>query len=316
MKETTVPEQKGDTSFWPPWAVFLLGILFAALNWWRMDKKAKAIFFLALSFLLSVFVVWTEFDGGITETDHAIARELILGRFFLALGVAGLLAVIMSIDIKRFKQNGQTSYSVKWQIIFVFSAILIVARFCTWATLDYVARNAGECRFPRLQDVVYQKEFEQRTGLATLVLGRNDFGCEWEWDMERHDWLISNKKYDAHLTAWYDRNKRSYFHVFETVTVLDEATTDEFLDIANQYSKLSGSNFPVTISDPFAVNSYVDCSQSGKFTSCRITLGYQKIVSQFDMTFVGLSDQQMQNLISSMVSVSSTRIHEYEAGLQ
>lgn len=315
MTETTVQEQKGDTSFWSPWAVFFLGILFAALNWWRMGKHGKAIFFLIISFFVSLLTSWTDYVGGITPTDHAISFEISLARLLLYLAFAGMLATIIASDIKRFKKEEKLSVSVKWQMIFVFWAFLVVAHFGTWKILDYEARSIGECHFPRLQDVVYQKEFEQRTGLATLVLGRKDFSCDWVWDMEINDTLIEGKKYDAHLTAWQDGDRDSYFSIYETITLFDEVTAIQFSKITEDYPKISGSKTPIIIDDPSASNSYTDCAAFDKFTVCRVTLGYQKIVSEFQLTFVNLSKQQIKELIDSVVSINSRRIHEYEAGL-
>ena len=314
MTETPVQEQKGDTSFWSPWAVFFLGIFFAALNWWRMGKKGKAILFLVLSYLVNMFASWTEFVGGITPTDHAISFEVSLARLILYLAFAGVLAIIMASDIKRFQKEEKSSVSVKWQMIFVFWAFLVVAYFGTWKVLDYGAKSVGECNFPRLQDVIYQNELEQRTGLATLVLGRKDFSCDWVWDIESVEYLGENG-YRLLLVGDMKENNDASLSVYEQLFHYQEYTADEFIEKAKPRYKYGGVDYVVNIEDPNARYSNVECFRSDNRTFCNLAFGYKKVISKIELTFSDLADEQINELIRKIVSTNSTRIHEYEAGL-
>jgi len=311
MTETTVQEQNDSTSFWSPWAVFFLGIPFAALNWWRMRKKGKAIFFLFMSFFVFLLTSWADYRGGITPTDHAVSSEIGLARLLITGAFSGLLAIIISIDIQRFKKEEKTPVSVKWQILFVFWAILALANIGSWMALDYGARNMGECRFPRLQDVVYQNEFEQRTGLATLVLGRNDFNCDWIWDIERGE-SDSDKSYHMVLVGDLKNNKDSSLWVFERVHYYEKVTTDIFSEIVHSDTQSDGSEYFVKVEDPNAQYSNVVCAKFEKFTVCNLAFGYQNLISELNLTFHGLSDEEINELIQLIVSTNSQRIHVYE----
>lgn len=312
MTETTIEEQKGDTSFWSPWAVFFFGVPFAALNWWRMRKKGKAIVFLVISLFVYLLDSWAKFEGWITPTDHAISFEVTLARLFVFSAFSGSLAIIMSIDIQQFKKEEKTSVSVKWPIIFVFWVILVVAGFGSWIALDYGAREMGKCSFLRLQDVIYQKEFEQRAGLAILVLGRNDFSCDWVWDIEIGE-IDSDTSYHMFLVGELENKKDSSLWVFERVHYYEEVTIDIFSETVQSDTQSDGSEYFVKIEDPNAQYSNVVCAKFEKFTMCNLAFGYQNVISELNLTFHSLSDEQINELIQLIVSTNSQRIHDYES---
>ena len=279
-----------------------------------MGKKGKAIFFLITSFFVSFFDSWTEFVGGITPTDHAISMKVSLAQLFIYLAFAGILAIIMARDIKRFKIEEKPPASVKWQIIFVFWAFLMVAHFGTWMVLDYGARSMGECRFPRLQDVIYQKEFEKRTGMATLILGRKDFSCDWVWDIESGENLGENG-YHLLLVGDLKENNNADFWVSEVIYLEQEISAEKFIEKTDADFRYDGVNFAVQVEDPNARYSSIDCVRSKNFSFCNLAFGYERIITRFGLTFSGLSDGQINQLIQQIVSTNSTRIHEYETGL-
>ena len=311
MAETTTAEQRGDLSFWSPWVIFFLGSPFAALNWWRMRKRGKAIFFLFFNLLIVLLTSWTQYRGGITPTDHAIADKLIFARLLIGIAFSGILAIIMFFDIQRFKKDGKTSESVKWQAVIIFWLILVVASTGTWVSLDYGAREMGQCRFPRLQDVIYQKEFEQRTGLATLVLGRKDFSCDWTWDIEIAEPIAPNG-YHLLLVNETDNMDDPRFYVSERIFQYEEVTPDEFSKIVQDTTRSNYPEYSVMTKDPNAKYSNIHCTRSDKYTSCNFIFGYQKIISKFDLDFSGLSDKQINELLQLVVSTNSQRIHAYE----
>ncbi len=311
MAEAITVEQKGSSSFWPPWVVFLLGTPFAFLNWWRMKKRGKAVFFLVANIFANLLISWTKYKGGITPTDHALSTQTIFFRLLINTAFAGLLALMMSADIRRFKKEGQASASVKWQIIFAFWAILIIANFGVWAVLDYGAKEAGFCRFPRFQDVIYQKELEQRTGLATLVLGRNDFNCDWIWDIEAVKPFRENGYY-LYLVGDLNNKQKSSFWVSELIFEYDKVTTENFSEIVRRFTGLEGSEYLVKVEDPNARYSKIECARYSDFTMCNLILGYQNVISRLELTFSGLSDEQINELIHSVISTNSKRIQAYE----
>ncbi len=313
MAEAITLEQKGDSSFWSPWVVLLLGTPFAFLNWWRMKKRGKAVFFLGANIFVNLLVSWTEYKGGITPTDHALSTQIIFSRLLINIAFVGLLAVTMSTDIRRFKKEGHAPASVKWQIIFVFWVILVIANLGIWAVLDYGARETGTCRFPRFQDVIYQKEFEQRTGLATLVLGRKDFSCDWVWDIEHIEPFHTNG-YRLLLMGDLDKKQKTNFWVSEFIYQNEKVTVENFSEVASQATQLNGSKYHINVEDPNAQFSQVDCSRSSsnEFTLCNLIFGYQNMISETELTFSGLSDEQINTLIQLVVSTNSQRIQAYE----
>lgn len=311
MTESIAVEQKGDSSFWSPWIVVLLGTPFAFLNWWRMKKKRKAAFFLVANIFVNWLTSWTEYTNGITDTDHTLFTQILLANLLIQIAFIGILVLMMSIDIRRFKKEGQVSASVKWQVIFVFWAFLAVAHFGIWAALDYGAREMGLCRFPRFQDVIYQKEFEQRTGLATLVLGRNDFSCDWVWDIESLEptapngiWLLlineTNSMDEPMLT------------VSQSIFQYEKVTPDEFSKITEKARQLDYSEYPIEIKDPNAQFSNIHCAKSNIYTFCNLLFGYQNIITEIRLDFSGFSDEQINSLIQLVVSANSQRIQAYE----
>jgi hypothetical protein len=311
MAEAIVVEQKGDSSFWSPWVVLLLGTPFAFLNWWRMKKWGKAVFFLVTNIFANLLISWTEYKGGITPTDHALSTQIIFARLFIHIAFAGLLALMISVDIQRFKEEGRAPASVKWQVIFVFWAILVIANLGIWVALDYGAREIGICRFPRFQDVIYQKEFEQRTGLATLVLGRNDFNCDWIWDIEVVEPFHENGYY-LYLVGDLNNKQKSSFWASELIFEYEKVTTENFSEIVQGFTGLDGSEYLVKVEDLNARYSKVECARYSDFTICNLILGYQNVISRLELTFSGLSDEQINELIQSVVSTNSQRIQAYE----
>lgn len=311
MAETTTLEEQGDLSFWSPWIVFFFGTPFAFLNWSRMNKKGKVVFFLSLNLCVSLLRSWMDFVGGITPTDHSISSKIIFTRFFIALAFTALVSIIVSADIQRFKKEGKASVSVKWPAFFVFWAILVTLDLGTWAILDYGAREVGKCRFPRLQDVIYQREFEQRTALATLVLGRYDFSCDWVWDIEIAKPIQTNE-YRLLLTGNLDNNRDAFFEVSESIFQYETITTEDFSAIVQNARQLNYSEYPVNIEDPNARYSNINCARTNEYTFCNLIFGYQNMISVFRLDFSGFSDDQINELIQLVVSTNSQRIQAYE----
>lgn len=316
-QENHVPEEKaslvqrGDLSFWSPWVVFFLGIPFAALNWWRMRKKGKAIFFLILSLLVFLLISWTDFER-ITPTDEAIATPINLARLFLVIAYSGVLAILMQMEIRQFRESGISSVSVKWPAIFIFWVILLVAGEGIWAALDTGARESGNCRFPRLQDLIYQKELGQRSGLASLVMGRNDFGCGWDWFKEIRE-PISANRYGLFLMGYLNDTDSSLL-VFENVYQYEKVTAEIFSEFVQKSVLLDGSEYLPQVDDRTARYSKIACSNSsgGGYIECKIILGYQKVVTDFNLTFLDMSDEQINELIQSLVSTNSQIVQVYE----
>ncbi|MEW5941496.1 MAG: hypothetical protein AB1750_17660, partial [Chloroflexota bacterium] len=262
----------------------------------------------------SFLIAWADYDGGNTPTDHLIAPKVHLTQLLVHFSFTGVLAIVTASDIKRFRREAKSPVSVNWKMIFVFWTFLIVSQVGTWMALDYRARNFGECRFPRLQDVIYQKEFEKRTELATLILGRKDFSCGWVWDIETAE-SHGEHEYQLLLVGYWPRDNDTLFWVSERIYLYEEFTADEFLEKAKPRYNYSGAKYIVNVDDPNAIYSHVECFRSRE-TDCNLTFGYQRIVSKIELTFSGLSDEQINELIQQIVSTNSARIHEYETGLQ
>lgn len=306
-----IVEQKEDSPFWSPWTALLVGTLFAYLNWWRMNKRKKVVFFLFINIFINWITSWVNFKGGTTSADHKLSVPIFFASFIITISFIGLLALITSSDVRLFKKERQTPASVKWQVIFVFWAILAFSNLGIWAVLDYSAREIGLCRFPRFRDVMYQKEIKQRTGLATLVLGRNDFSCDWVWDIESVEpippngiWLLLINETDNMDEPWLTVSERIFQY--------EEVTPDEFSKITEKTRPLNYSEYPVKIKDPNAQFSNIQCAKSNKYTFCNLFFGYQNIITEIQLDFSGFTDEEIDSLIKLIVSANSQRIQAHE----
>ncbi len=306
-----IVEKKENSPFWSPWTSLLVGTLFAYLNWWRMNKKKKAIYFLFINIFINWITSWVNFKGGTTSADYKLSIPIFFTSFIITITFIGILALITSSDIRLFEKEAQEPASVKWQIIFVFWAILISSNLGIWAGLDYIARDTGLCHFPRFRDVMYQQEITQRTGLATLVLRQTDFSCDWVWDIESLEPTTPNGIW-LHLINETNSMDEPMLTASERIYQYKKVTQDEFSKITNKASKLNYSEYPVEIKDPNAQFSNIHCAKSNKFTFCNLYFGYQTIITGTELTFSGFTDEQINTLIRLIVSTNSQRIQAYE----
>ncbi len=310
MAEETV-EQKEDSPFWSPWTALLVGTLFAYLNWWRMNKKKKVVFFLFINIFINWVTSWVNFKGGTTSADHKLSTLTFFVSFIITISFIGLLALITSSDIRLFKKERQTPASVKWQIIFVFWAILVSSNLGIWAVLDYSSREMGLCRFPRFRDVMYQREIKQRTGLATLVLRQTDFSCDWVWDIESVEPIAPNGIWLL-LINETDNVDEPRLTVSESIFQYEEVTSGEFSKITEKTRQLNYSEYLVEIKDPNAQFSNIHCAKSNKYTFCNLFFGYQNKITEIQLDFSGFSDEQINSIIQLVVSTNSQKIQAYE----
>lgn len=306
-----IVEQKEDSPFWSPWTALLVGTLFAYLNWWRMNKKKKVVFFLFINIFINWITSWVNFKGGTTSADHKLSTPTFFVSFIITISFIGILALITSNDIRLFKKERQTPVSVKWQIIFLFWAILVSSNLGIWALLDYNAREMGLCRFPRFRDVMYQKEINQRTGLATLVLRQTDFTCDWVWDIESIEQIAPDGIFLILINETNSMNE-PWLVVSERIFQYEKVTPDEFLKITEEKRQLDYPEFHVEIKDPNAQFSNIHCAKSDEYTFCNLYFGYQNIITRTELDFSSFTDEEIDNLIKLIVSTNSQRIQAYE----
>ncbi len=183
-QEEVPPQTRPDSSFWSPWWVFFLGAYYAALNWWRMGNKRKAIIFLSIAAFLGLLREWAGISNYITQTDFEIARISLVVITLVSVIFRLVLTELTKRDITKFQQSGKIPIPTHWTIIFKFFIAVIVPVIAINFTFYFLPRIYGLCAFPRLQDLVYQVQVANRIGPEKVLLNRNDFGCEWLWLLE------------------------------------------------------------------------------------------------------------------------------------
>ena len=115
-----------DSSFWSPWSVFFLGVYYAALNWWRMGNKRKAIIFLSIAVFLGLLREWANISNYITHTDFEIARISLVVITLISVIFHLLLTELTKRDIAKFHRSGKIPIPAHWTIIFKFFIAVVV----------------------------------------------------------------------------------------------------------------------------------------------------------------------------------------------
>jgi hypothetical protein len=207
--ETITAENDPNSSFWPAWSIFFLGVIFAALNWWRMGNRRKATIFLGIFFGISIINEWLSLHSLTDGIDPDTLNQLTALRLFLNIGAGLALAVLMAKEIKQFQQSGRPPVPTGWTIVFRFFAIFLLVGLGIDTLLYFGPKYSGHCAFPRLTDYIYQNKIAGRSGIEKILLHRNDFQCKVDW---RSEWKSTyDYQEDQYNLTHYVLVGRAYF---------------------------------------------------------------------------------------------------------
>ncbi len=318
----TAPQIEGSRAFWSPLAVFFLGTPFAALDWWRMGWKHKAIIFLCVSIAINLFGIWLRPGAPYTDADSASSSYfLILLPLLISVLFQLLLALVIYHDIRAFNLSGEKTNAVNWTIIFVFIFVTSAVSIGMVFASDYLANSTKYCRFPRFQDLVYANEVSNRSGARKALANRYDSGCMVSWGLES-EWRLpavqdtEPKSSDSLLYTLAGRQKgnlNSFILIQQDVTVYSQPITQAMVD--SQVEKGSGENLSIEIPLEFShTNLYrYNCSQKGEYQVCVAALGYKHVLVWFEISQQGISANEFKSILAETIRNVDQRIYEYES---
>jgi hypothetical protein len=312
-------QMDGNKAFWSPLLIFFfLGTPFAALNWWRMGWKRKAIIFLCISVVVGLLETWLRQGRPYTDTVWANSILIIL-PFFVSIIYHLALAFIMFYDIRTFSLSGMASNTVNWTIVFPF--ILSTALISTGILFgsDYLAKTTKYCHFPRFQDLLYDHEIGSRSELRIALMNRYDTGCNIAWGMESEDsFPIQNQMPKPTNSIYYMLTGRqngistSFITMDQIVELYPNPITQAMID--SQVEKIDGVKLSLEIPfDSIHANLFrSNCFQGEVNKYCIITLGYKHVLTWFKVAQIGISDSDFEKVIAETIDNVDQRIYEYE----
>ncbi len=311
----------GSKAFWSPIFVFLLGTPVAALNWWRMGWRRKAIAFLCVSIILSLLQIWLR--HGTPYTDKATARTstfLLFLPFLVVVAYNLILTFIMVYDIRAFRRSSMEAKAVNWIIIFLFILSTALVSFSIVLSADYFAKTTRYCHFPRFQDFRYDNEINARSELRTALMHHYDSGCNVSWGLESESestFFAQNQiptPVNSILYTLVGRQRgvsKSFIAIYQTVELYSEPITQAMVD--SQVEKRNDGNlsFEISIDPNHASLSGYTCFQS-QYKNCIIALGYEHVLTWFKVSQQGISDSEFEQIITETIRAIDQRIYNYE----
>lgn len=310
----------GNRAFWSPLFVFLLGTPVAALNWWRMGWKRKAIIFLGISVVISLLQVWLRHRTPYTDTN--ISRT---GTFHIILPILiafayNLIIVLISFyDIRAFRRSSLESKAVNWTIIFLFIfAIGFVSFGIVWSS-DYLAQTTKYCHFPRFQDLRYDNEINARSGLRTTLLNHYDSGCNIRWILESESTfsLQNQKPTPVHSIAYVliGRQRgisKSFLSINQVVELYSESITQAMVDSRVEHRNDENLSLEIPVDSTHASLTDYICFQNETYKNCVIVLGYEHVLTRFEISWRGISDIEFELILAETIEAIDQRIYDYK----
>lgn len=317
--EETVPKPKPSASFWSPWWILLFGVYAAALNWWRMGKRRKAIIFLAIYAFWLELRAWSRIDWAM-PTDIALTKVMLVILTLALVGFHCLLAELIRRDIRNFKQQGRIPVSTHWTVMFRFFIALVVPLVVLEYGLYILPKDYGYCSFPRFQELVYQDKAANRLGPEKIFLTHNDFGCGWYWWNESTETgktagVTQTYVYELNGTYYDSMNPKAFMHMWEYVYVFDRPVTKE------QFAAfLARSTWPPLFNDWPLVDvstevlslelSEARCTDLAKGEKyCMVYLANQSLLVRLD--FTGSVGPKFDQYMSMGIHKTAERLSQY-----
>jgi hypothetical protein len=324
MVAQTAPRNKidGSRGFWPPLAIFFLGTPFAALNWWRMGWKRKAITFLCIFIVVNLFRVW--FRPQVPYPDsESLSYFLIFLPSLISVLHNLLLAFVISYDIQVFNLSGGKTNSVNWTIVFTFLFIASTVGISGVFASDYLANSTKYCRFPRFQDLLYANGVSKRSGLRGTLMNRYDSGCLISWNLEsERSFLVQNEEPGLDDSLRYTLVGRqkgtssSFIVIHQLVELYSQPITLAMVD--SQVKKRNGTEINLEIPSDLSHAKLFryHCFQSDEYQDCIIVLGYEHVLTWFEVSQEGFVDDGYEHVLIETIKNVDQRIYEYEANIQ
>lgn len=318
----TAPQIDGSRAFWSPLAIFFLGTPFAALNWWRMGWKRKAITFLGISVVVNLFRIWLR--PGVPYIDSVVSSYFLI---FLPLLISVLyqlfLAFVISHDIRVFNLSSEKTSAVNWTIIFAFILITSAVSIGGVFGSDYLANSTKYCRFPRFQDLLYANDLSNRSGLRHALMNHYDSGCSVSWGLESESsLLIQNeepKPSDSLLYTLAGQQKgisNSFIVIHQVVELYSQPITQAMVD--SQVEQRNGTELNLEIPPDLShakLFSY-NCFQNKEYQDCIIVLGYEHVLTWFEVSQQGFVDGDYERVLIETIKNVDQRIYEFETSMQ
>jgi hypothetical protein len=245
-----------DNRLWSPFSIFILGTIFAALNWWRMGKIRKAIIFIGLTIISELITYWLITDKYRIQLEIVEKYSLI----FLAIPIIwyllfrALIAEIMANDINNFLNTTQKTNPVNWKIVLIFELCIICFYTFGMMGMNSIFSDTKYCRIPKLIDLIYNFQLYNSTVLEKEVINHYDINCKYYWVIEHG---ISNdtksaKQYldlgrindNTHMTIYHkisankiENNSKSIQEIDPSFVDISENINITAKNVDNLYSK-------------------------------------------------------------------------------
>lgn len=317
----TTPQNEGSRGLWSPLAIFFLGTPFAALNWWRMGWKRKAVIFLGISVVVNLSLLWLR--PGMPYTDFVASSELfILLPLFFSIFYQLILSFIVSRDIRVFNLSGGVTNTVNWTIVFVFIVITTAISTGMVFGFDYLASFTKYCRFPRFQDLLYVNNISDRSAFRQTLMNHFDTGCIVTWGLESEsNYSAPNEEPKPSESLRYTLAgqqkgvSNSFFLLYQGVELYSQPITQAMVE-----SRVEGWNGPkVAIEFPGNLSHAklfrYKCFQNEGYQDCVIAFGYEHVLMWFHASQQGFADGDFEKLLMETIKNADQRIIEYEANL-
>jgi hypothetical protein len=316
------PQSDGSRAFWSPLVIFFLGTPFAALNWWRMGWKRKAIIFLCISIVVNLFRIWLRPGAPYTDSPSS-SYFLIFLPLLISILYQLLLAFVISHDIRVFNLSGEKTNAANWTIIVAF--IFIISAVSVGGVLgsDYLANSTKYCRFPRFQDFLYANDISNRSGLRQMLMNHYDSGCLISWKLESESsFSVQNevpKPSDSLGYTLAGRQKgfsNSFILIHQTVELYSQPITQAMVD--SQVEQRNGTNINLEIPSDLSHAKLFryNCFQSEEYQDCIIVLGYEHVLTWFEISQQGFIDGDYEQVLIETIKNVDQRIYEYETNTQ
>lgn len=319
-KVESTPQTDGSRGLWSPLAIFFLGTNFAALNWWRMGWKHKAIAFLGVFVIVGLFLTWVRIGPPYTDST-TLSGFLLFLPFVIFILYRLLLAFVVSRDIQTFNLSGEKTNAVNWTIVFAFALTTFAVSAGIVFGSDYLAGSTKYCRFPRLQDLLYANDVNNRSGLRQMLMNRFDSECSVAWGLENDSiWYRRNeepKSSDSLLYVLAGRQtgvSTSFIAAHQVVELYSQPITQAMVD-----SRVEHSGVKIAVELPSNLSHAklfrYNCFQDEEYQTCIIALGYERILIWFEASQSGFTDSAFEQALIEIIRNVDQRVSDYEASL-
>ncbi len=314
-------EIKGDRNFWSPWVIFFFGIPFASLNWWRMGRKRKAIIFLCVSIVVEIFTSWLRQNHFylIRTNLVPVKNEFYTLQFLVEVAFNLILSVIMAYDIRAFNKSEANSNAVNWKFIFLIILSSALVEVGLMASVDHFYRDTRYCRFPRLQDLLYDEVIYNTASLKSISVNRYDLKCGFAGFEYYESDLPGNAGDKITDSASYlfagpaIDNSNSFLLLKQKIEIHEDQIPQSLVDSLVDGWQNSDENFEIKLETRYADHFRYSCQKIDRV--CYIVLGYKNILSSLFVSPDGWSDSQFERMLQVLVSNIDERMYEYEINI-